>query len=47
MACYRAFYGSMLAVDDIEDDVNSWVDDSREAISKGFLEYFTMLEDPG
>jgi predicted transposase YbfD/YdcC len=37
----------MLAMDDIEDEINScWVDDSREAISKGFLEYFSMLEDP-
>lgn len=37
----------MLAVDDIENEINSsWVDDSREAISKGFLEYFTLLEDP-
>jgi predicted transposase YbfD/YdcC len=36
-----------LAMSDIDDeDEVYWVDDSREAISKGFLEYFALLEDP-
>jgi predicted transposase YbfD/YdcC len=37
----------VFAVDDIGDETdNNWTDDSKEAIAKGFLEYFALLEDP-
>ena len=32
--------------DDIESDLSLWVDDSQDAISKGFIEYFKILDDP-
>ena len=32
--------------DEFESDVPVWIDDSQLAISKGFIEYFKVLEDP-